>query len=255
MRGLGLTVEVGPSPSLVLAAVLTALAGLAFEGCGPTKVTTVTAPDIEKYRVKSVAVMPFEALATPQVIDQRDTTLPSPPGALKSDISLGVPSTAERINQPTATVPAVAAEKVTQFVYVRLQQGSRLLVLPPWETTVVLTALERLEPGVSRERLAKRLADRMSADAVLVGRVLVYQERDGGKWGGNPATVGFEVKLVGADGKVLWIGNYYEKQRPMIEDLAGFVERGGVFVTAEELAQYGADHVVEQFPFGTSDSR
>jgi hypothetical protein len=62
--------------------------------------------------------------------------------------------------------------------------------------------------------------------------------------------VGFELKVVAADGQVLWEGNYYEKQRPLTEDALGFFERRGAFVTADELAQFGVDEVVKDFPFG-----
>jgi hypothetical protein len=79
---------------------------------------------------------------------------------------------------------------------------------------------------------------------------LVYRERDGSRWGANPAIVGFEIKLVGSDGIILWTANYYEKQRPLIEDFTGFWQHGGGFVTADELAEYGADRIVRQFPFG-----
>jgi hypothetical protein len=67
--------------------------------------------------------------------------------------------------------------------------------------------------------------------------------------------VGFEVKVVAADGQVLWVGNYYERQRPMIEDFSGFLQRWGAFVTAEELAQYGVDEVLKEFPFGTEGEK
>jgi hypothetical protein len=83
---------------------------------------------------------------------------------------------------------------------------------------------------------------------------LVYQERSGSRLGANPpATVGFEVKAVAPDGQVLWVGNYYERQKPMTQDFLGFIHHGGVFVTAEELAQYGADEVLKTFPFGTAE--
>jgi hypothetical protein len=58
------------------------------------------------------------------------------------------------------------------------------------------------------------------------------------------------VKVVAADGQVLWVGNYYERQRPMNEDFTGFVQRRGAFVTAEELAQYGVEEILKKFPFG-----
>lgn len=228
---------------------LCGLTSLGLAACGPTKIATKTAPDIDKYVVKSVAVMPFEALPTPQVTDQRDTNVPPPPGAVRSEISLAIPPTVERVNQPTATVPSAAAEKIGKIVYNKLEKMTTVKVIPPWETGKVLTTLEQKTEGASKARVIRQLAERVPADAVLMGRVLIFQERDGGKWGGSPATVGFEITLVAADGKILWVGNYFEKQRPMIEDFAGFVERGGVFVTAEELAQYGAEHVVKYFPY------
>src|SRR4029079_19234010 len=40
---------------------------------------------------------------------------------------------------------------------------------------------------------------------------------------------------------------------PMTQDFLGFVQHGGVFVTAEELAQYGADQVLKTFPFGSPE--
>lgn len=234
------------------AAASLALSGgicLALTACGPTKVSTKTAPDIAQYVVKTVAVMPFDALQTPQMMDQRDTTLPPPDSVVRSGISLGIPPTVERVNQPTAQVPALAAEKVTRMVAFKLEEMTTVKVIPPWETGKTVAALGKEAAGLPKERLVRQVATRLSSDAVLIGKVLIYQEREG-KWGGNGATVGFEIQLIGADGKVLWIGNYFEKQRPMNEDFAGFVERGGVFVTAEELAQYGAEHVIKYFPFG-----
>jgi hypothetical protein len=100
------------------------------------------------------------------------------------------------------------------------------------------------------------VAKQLKVDASLIGQVLVYQERVGGRFGASPpATVGFEVKVVAADGQVLWEGNYYEKQRPMTEDFMGFVQRRGIFVTAEELATYGVEHMLLEFPFGTVGER
>ncbi|MEO5865141.1 MAG: hypothetical protein ABIQ79_08915, partial [Nitrospiraceae bacterium] len=103
---------------------------------------------------------------------------------------------------------------------------------------------------------AVAVAKQLKVDASLIGQVSVYQERVGGRFGANPpATVGFEAKVVAADGQVLWEGNYYEKQRPMIEDMMGFIHRWGMFVTAEELAAYGVEHMLLEFPFGTVKER
>jgi hypothetical protein len=99
------------------------------------------------------------------------------------------------------------------------------------------------------------VAKKLKQDAALIGQVLVYQERVGSRLGANPpASVGFEVKVVAADGQVLWVGNYYERQRPMTEDIMGFIHRWA-FVTADELAEYGVDEVLKEFPFGAGGEK
>jgi hypothetical protein len=224
--------------------------GILLAGCGPTKVTVDSSPDIEKYRVKTVAFMPFETLTTPQVIDLRDTELNAPRGMVRSDITFAIPQTIEKFDRPTASVPPDVPAKVTQAVYERLRHWQGLLVLSPEETARIASSLKEKAAGLATADVARQVAAQMVADGVLFGRVLVYQERNGSRWGGIGATVGFEVKLVAADGRTLWVGNYYEKQKPLNEDLFGFLQRGLGFVSADELVQYGAEHVVQEFPFG-----
>ena len=126
-----------------------------------------------------------------------------------------------------------------------------MTVLSPGEAAKAL-ASSATPQSPSSQSQAVTVAKQLKADASLIGQVSVYQERVGGRFGASPpATVGFEAKVVAADGQVLWEGNYYEKQRPMTEDVMGFIQRRGVFVTAEELAIYGVDHMLLEFPFGT----
>jgi hypothetical protein len=232
------------SPFTVMCVLL-----LAVAACGPTKVTIATSPEMDQYRVRTVAMLPFEDLATPMVVDPKEPDVQPPQGAVRSDISLSIPRTNERYEQPTNWVPPAAAAKVEGIVYGKLQRWSGIQVLPPQETARAIKVSD--VKGLPLEKMVQQVAAKLSVDAVLKGRVLAYEERVGSKLGvSKPATVGFEVKLIAADGRVLWVGNYYERQRPMIEDLAGFIQRGGVFVTAEELAEYGADHMLEKFPFG-----
>jgi hypothetical protein len=133
----------------------------------------------------------------------------------------------------------------------KLKARSGLDILSPRKAEAV--AQELMPDGASNNVPAHKIAQRLFADAALSGKVLVYQERVGGRLGADPpAAVGFEIKLVAPDGTVLWEGNYYEKQRPMIEDLLGFIKRYGMFVTAEELAAYGAAELAKAFPFGTA---
>ena len=238
------------SRCLPLAAALFVVAG-----CAPFKVQTETFPSAEKYRVKTVVVMPFEALSTPQIADPLTQEIPVPGGAKKSDISVSPPPSPDRRDRPTVTVPTYAAEKVAHIVYGRLRNWGGIRALSPDDAAQAIKGLGPATKELAPDQVARQVAGRLSADAALLGKVLVYQERVGSKLGADPAAVGFEVKLIAADGETLWVGNYYEKQRPMNEDFGGFVLRGFGFLTAEELAEYGAEHVIQKFPFGGSSPR
>lgn len=249
-----------PRPKQAVASRLTlcglALAGLVLTGagCSGSKVTTQASNELPRYQVRTVALVPFTALATPQVRDVGDQVLSTPQSVRRSDISLGVPSSAEPQLRQTVTVPAHAAEQVTQLFWSRLKNRRDVVILSPGESAKLAVPATGDAVKATPESMAAALAKRMKADAALIGQVLVYQERVGSRLGANPpATVGFEVKAVAADGQVLWVGNYYERQRPMTEDFLGFVQRWGVFVTAEELARYGVDEIMKSFPFGTAE--
>jgi len=41
----------------------------------------------------------------------------------------------------------------------------------------------------------------------------------------------------------------------MIEDMRGFLDRWGMFITAEELAAYGVEQMLLEFPFGKAEER
>ena len=232
---------------------LLALPLLVGIGCSGSKVTTQVSSELPRYQVRTIALVPFTTLSTPQIRDQGDLFLSTPQSVRLSDISMGTPSSAEPQLKQTATVPGYAAEKVTQLFWTRLRNRQGVVVLPPYESVKAVVPQTAESEQATQESEAASLAKKLKADAALIGQILVYQERSGSRLGANPpATVGFEVKAVAADGQVLWVGNYYERQKPMTQDFLGFIQHGGVFVTAEELAQYGADEVLKTFPFGTA---
>ena len=235
---------------------LVCLAGvlLVGPGCSGAKVTTKSSNELPRYQIRTLALVPFTSLKTPQMHDQRDSYFSTPEGARGSDISIAVPPDAEVPSRQTATVPGYAEDKVTQLFWRRLQAKEGLRVLPPGDAAKVATTAAEATKSTS-EMAAANLAKRLKVDAALVGQVLVFQERVGSRMGASPAAaVGFEVKVVAADGQVLWAGNYYERQRPMTEDFMGFIHRWA-FVTADELAQYGVDEVLKEFPFGAGGEK
>jgi hypothetical protein len=228
---------------------------LGATACAPSKVSFDLSPEIQKYQIKTIAVVPFDSMETPQITETRNPEFFVPEGAKRSDISLGQPDVTFKLDHPTYVVPTFAAEKVTRMIYVRLQNKGGIQVIPPEQVADAFRATGLQQKEVAVGPMAQTIARQLKVDAVLLGRLLVYQERGGSKFGGDPATVGFEVKLVAADGRILWVGNYYEQQRPMNEDLVGFIQRGGVFVTAEELAEYGADRIMREIPLGNPIAR
>ena len=220
--------------------------------CSGSKVTAQTSSELSRYHIRSIALLPFTTLTTPQVRDAGDMYLSTPQSVQRSDISLGIPSNVEPQLRQTTGVPAYAAEKVTQLFWSRLKDRQGIVILSPTESARAAVKSSPESSKATPEAEAAQLAAKLNADAALMGQVLVYQERSGSRMGANPpATVGFEVKAVAADGQVLWVGNYYERQKPLIEDFLGFIQHGGGFVTAEELAQYGTEKVLKTFPFGS----
>lgn len=231
------------------------LAMLAAASCSfGSKVTTKSSGELPRYQIRTIALVPFTTLTTPQVRESIDQTIPAPQGARRSDMAMSVLPATDKHTHQTAIVPVEAGATVTQLLWSRLRARQGVTVLSPNEAAKALTSQATSQPSAGQSP-AVMVAKQLKADASLIGQVSVYQERVGGRFGASPpATVGFEAKVIAADGQVLWEGNYYEKQRPMIEDVMGFIQRHGVFVTAEELASYGVEHLLLEFPFGTGEA-
>jgi hypothetical protein len=239
-----------------LAAAALVLGGCTFSGVTPTStVTSKVSSQIEQYRVRTVAILPFEALASPQRIEPQATELAVPGGVKGSNMTPAIPRDSERYDHPTATVPPQAAEKVTQMVFGRLSTWEGIQVLTPSETARAVSPPGPEAAAPTPAQRAQEVAKRLSVDAVLIGVVEKYRERVGSKVGADPAEVGFELRLLSADGSLLWIGNYYERQRPFNEDALGFLRRRGAFVTADELAEDGVKRVLQTFPFGAPSTK
>jgi hypothetical protein len=224
-------------------------------GCSGWKVTTESSDILPRYTVRSMALVPFALITTPQVRDQGSPFFSTPQSIRQHDMSVAIPGDAEPPPRQAASVPASAAELVTQLFWKRLQSRDGLHMRSLGDS-VKASAVDGVLAKARPEAVAAAVARTLKADAALMGYVSMYQERVGSRLGANPAaSVGFEVKVVAADGQVLWVGNYYERQRPLTEDVIGFVQRFGMFVTAEELAEYGVDEIMKEFPFGAEKGK
>ena len=132
MRGLAIDMQTR-SARQVHQSVIACVAGglLLFTGCSGAKVTTRASNELSRYHVKTMAVLPFTTIGTPQMRDQGDPYLSTPQGVRRSDISVGVQSNVEPPPRQTVTVPSSAAEKVTQLFWSRLRNRPGLVTVSP----------------------------------------------------------------------------------------------------------------------------
>lgn len=238
---------------MVLAVIVMGFSGMGV-GCSGAKVATKSAPELSRYQIRSMALIPFVSIATPQSSGQDDLFIPAPDSIRRSDISMGVPLERQPFTPPTMRVPGYAAEQVTELFWRHLRNWKGLQVVSPGDVVRASSGDANL-PKLGSEQAAVAVAKRLKTDAALIGLVSMYQERVGSRLGANPpAIVGFQAKVIAVDGQVLWAGGYYERQRPMTEDLVGFLQRWS-FVTAAELAEYGVEEVLKEFPFGSGEER
>ncbi|MDH4154855.1 MAG: hypothetical protein OEV01_13800 [Nitrospira sp.] len=238
---------------MIVAMTVVGVVGMGV-GCSGPKVATESAPELSRYHIRSLALIPFTSIVTPQSAGHDDLFIPTPESIRRSDISMGVPLEGQPHATKTMLVPRHAAEQVTELFWKRLRNWKGLQVISPSDIARASSADGEFA-GLGPEKAAAALAKRLKADAALIGLVSMYQERVGSRLGANPpATVGFQAKVIASDGQVLWAGGYYERQRPMTEDLMGFLQRWS-FVTAAELAEYGVDEVLKEFPFGSGEER
>lgn len=221
-------------------------------GCVPSKVQTRTAPQFNPSAISSIAIIPFQSLQTPQWGYGQAGGDMNDPEEIRTQFRLPGTDQAPQSNSPhhLYSVSDTATQFITARVVSALASRSTLRVIGPREVAA-LVPLEEERFRVSLKALAKEVGDRLKVDGVLMGLVRTYREREGSRLGAKPAAVGFEVFLVNpADGVVLWKGEFFEEQKPLTQDIVGFFEKSGGFVTAEELAKLGVQKVMKTFPVG-----
>lgn len=223
-------------------------------GCAPDTVTVNTHPTFSPASISTIGVVPFTAVKGSPGVYQSLGEL-APPDVGSSEIRPSFSESAGPIpHRPHArrvSVPSGAEIKVTDMVYANLKLRPGLKTISPNEVTKVLTR-KGLKPSTMKaQQLAKELGKALSLDAVVVGQIRVYRERDGQKFGAIPAAVGFDVQVLHAQsGAVIWMGDYFEEQKSFTEDFKGMFERGGKYLTAEELARSGVKRVMQRLPLG-----
>lgn len=111
--------------------------------------------------------------------------------------------------------------------------------------------LRKKNPGLTYEEAAIKAGKNLGADAVLIGNIFVYKEREGAELSiVSPASVAFGIQLINtANGGIIWETYFTETQKPLLENIAEigkFIKRKGRWVTADEIATEGVQEVVDR---------
>jgi hypothetical protein len=160
----------------------------------------------------------------------------------------------EREPGPKAVSVADAADLVTRFVAEELgQQG--IDVVAPNDLLIAFEATGSVLPREDAAAVAALAAEKFGATSVILGRVSRYREREGGASGSlRPASVGFELMLHAApSGRLVYVARFDHTQEALSANLFSAMRYpggGSRWLTAADLARWGAQHAVEEIPEG-----
>jgi hypothetical protein len=147
-----------------------------------------------------------------------------------------------------------AVEFLTDNLFSRLQGLEDLNLIEPEQGLGARSAVLSNSSGeLSEKELILETARTAGAESVIVGRVFRYRERVGTAYSvDTPASVAFDLLLIRvSDGRLLWVGRFNETQKTLFENLFRldkFFQRSIRWLTADELAGYGLEEVLESFP-------
>jgi len=100
--------------------------------------------------------------------------------------------------------------------------------------------------------LGRSFGESLKVDAVLMGVVLRYEERDGTSWAVNrPASAAFTAVLVDVkSGNILWKIRFDKTQEALSENvlnIKNFLRGGGSWQTVEQLLSIGIEDALQSF--------
>jgi hypothetical protein len=221
-------------------------------GCVPSKVQVQSAPQFDPSAISSIAIVPFQALQSPQWGYGESREGVRDPEEIRTQFRLPGADQVQRADSQHDLYSV--SETATQFITTRVESILRarptLRVIRSDDSSFSASLGDEFS-STSLKTLAKEVGDRLKVDGVLMGLVRTYREREGTRIGAKPAAVGFEIFLVRpSDGTVLWKGEFFEEQKPLNQDIVGFFEKSGGFVTAQELSELGVQKVLKAFPVG-----
>lgn len=141
---------------------------------------------------------------------------------------------------------------ITSYIYNEfVSRSPEFEVAPLQDTLEAYKELNNYQSGYNSPENLKALAGYLNADKVFITLFTRYSERVGSELGiKRPASVSFVSELRDVkNGKILWRYRYSETQEPLLSDvskLRKFLNRGGKWVSARELAREGVVNAVDK---------
>jgi hypothetical protein len=184
----------------------------------------------------------------------QNQTMRIPAGALKriAVLPFGHRDTMRYGSGAEETSPAIAAELVARFITEAIAKRG-IEVIPASDLSTALTAQGLKPTDINPRTAAEVAAAEFGATAIMIGQVSRYRERQGESYGStSAASVAFNVTIYTADPvQRVWSSQFDETQRPLSEHIinARRYPGGGMrWLTAAELAQWGAESAVDKLP-------
>lgn len=210
---------------------------LVLSGCGPRYFQGLILPDITKYHLKRIAIIPFA----------------SAPGKTPSASPEGHEQGEELTAFEGVKLEPDAQKVITEIFTEKLEKAGKFSLIPQEEVATLMDRMGLKMQEIPASEIVLKLGQSLRADAVLVGSVIAYAERRGGPLAvDRPATVGFTASLISIpDSETIWTGNYFERQQSLTENIALFPlfwKRHGRWLTARELAESGVEQALKTWP-------
>jgi len=143
-----------------------------------------------------------------------------------------------------------ADELMTGFLQEAMQKRYAGAIVPAQTVQDAYAVLPKNPAADTPQSLAIALGKKLQADHVMVGIVWRYKERIGSAEASpSPASVAFTLYLVNtAQGSPVWQETFDKTQQALSENILNakeFFSMGARWLTAEELASYGINKILE----------
>lgn len=146
-----------------------------------------------------------------------------------------------------------SGRNVASLFYQRLSANKSIKLIPENDVNLVYESIDAVLIDKYDFSLGKMVGENLNADAVLIGVVLRYAEREGTSWAINkPASAAFTAVLIDVrTGEILWKVRFDKTQQALFENLLDmkiFFKGRGMWQTVDQLLSIGIEGAIKNFP-------